>query len=328
VRTSTALIAISGLLLAAVAPAVAQTWPTQTWPTKPIHFVIPYQPGGIVDTVARVIAPKLTEAWGQPVVIENKPGASGFIGMTHVVKSPPDGYTYVLATLGDFTVNPALFKDIPYSVERDLAPVATLTSTPTLFTVGADAPYKTVADVIADAKARPGKISYATPGNGSINQIVMESLSLNTGTKFQHIPYKGGAPASTAVAAGDLPVGLLAHTGALPYIRAGKIRVLAAASDKRVASNPEWSTLREAGLLEIDGSNWTGMMAPRDTPPSIIEKMNAELSKILAMPDVQKRLETSGGVTIPATVAEVAQRIRAETTAYGEIVRKASIQPQ
>ena len=317
------MILISALLPAAVPPAVAQTWPS-----KPIHFVIPYQPGGIVDAVARVIAPKLTESWGQPVVIENKPGASGFIGMSHVVKSPPDGYTYVLATLGDFTVNPTLFKDIPYSVERDLMSVATLTSTPTLLAVGADAPYKSVADVIADAKARPGRISYATPGNGSINQIVMESLSLNTGTKFQHIPYKGGAPASTAVAAGDLPIGLLAHTGALPFIRAGKIRVLAAASDKRVASNPEWSTLREAGLLEIDGSNWTGMMAPRGTPPSVIEKMNAELSKILAMADVQKRLESSGGVTIPATVAEVAQRIKAETMAYGEIVRKAKIEPQ
>ena len=316
--------AVVALLLASSALPVC----AQSWPSKPFHFIIPYQPGGIVDAAARNIAPKITEALGQQVIIENKPGASGFIGMSFVAKAQPDGYTYVLATLGDFTVNPSLFKDIPFSVEKDFMPVATLTSTPTLLAVNAATTYRNAADVIADAKSRPGKISYASSGNGSINQIVMESLALNTGTKFQHIPYKGGAPASTAVAAGDLPMGILAITGAIPFMKSGKIRVLAATNNKRLETNPEWPTLKEAGLLEIEGSNWVAMMAPKGTPPEIVDKMNAELGKILRQPDVKQRLAATGGETIPSTVAEFAQRLKTETAAYREIVQNANIQPE
>ena len=323
-RSSLLLIVLCSIAMAAIAVPVG----AQNWPSKPIRFVVPYQPGGIIDAAARIVAPKLTEAWGQQVIIENKPGGNAFIGMHYVVKAAPDGYTFVLATLGDFTVNPSLFKDIPYSVEHDLTPVALMTGIPTLLAVNADTPYKSVADLIADAKKQPGRISYSTPGNGAINHIVMEAFALNTGTKFQHIPYKGGAPATTAVAAGDVPVGALAITAAIPFIKSGKVKVLATATPQRLESHPEWPSLAELGMLNFDGSNWVGMMAPSKTPPDIIERMNSELGKILLMPDVKERLAGTGGTPIPGSVANFQRRVKDETAAFRVIVEKANIQPQ
>ena len=322
---------ILGSVLAALAgctalPALAQT--AAAWPSKPIRFVVPYQPGGIIDAAARNVAPKLTEAWGQQIIIENKPGGNAFIGMSFVAKSAPDGTTFVLVSLGDVTANQSLFKDIPYTIETDFLPVTTLTRIPTLIAANAETPYKSVPDIIADARTRPGKISYASSGNGSINQVYVEALALKHDVKFQHIPYKGGAPASTAVAAGDLPFGSLAITGAIPFMKSGKIRVLAVTTAERLASNPEWPTVRESGLLDMDGSNWTAMMAPKGTPAAIIEKMNAELGKILRDPDVKQRLAATGSETIPATVAEFTARLAKETAIYREIVQKANIQPE
>ncbi len=298
----------------------------QDWPTKPVRIVVPYQPGGIIDAAARVMAPKLTEAWGQQIIIDNKPGGNAIIGMSFVAKAPADGYTWVMATLGDFTVNPTMIKDIPYSIEKQFAPTAFFTSIPTVFAVNANTPYKSVADVIADAKKQPGKISYATPGNGAINHIAMEAIALKTGTKFQHIPYKGGAPATTAVAAGDVPVGLLAMTAAIPFIKSEKIRVLATATAKRLESNPQWPTLAELGMLDFDGSNWVGMMGPKATPAAIVAKMNATVNKALGMPDVIARLGATGGTPVPMTPAAFEKRVNAETAAFKQVVEKAKIE--
>ena len=324
-RTLLSRLALSCVALAAVAlPAAAQP----AWPTKPLRFVVPYQPGGIIDAAARVIGPKITESWGQQVIIENKPGGNAIIGMSFVAKAPADGYTWVLATLGDFTVNPTMIKDIPYTIDKSFAPVGIITSIPTVFAVNAASPYKSMADVIADAKKQPGKISYATPGNGAINHIAMESIALNTGTKFQHIPYKGGAPATTAVAAGDVPIGLLAVTAAIPFIKSGKIRLLATATQAKLTQYPELPTLAELGMLKFDGSNWVGMMAPKATPTALVDKMNAELGKILRMPDVVKRLAATGGTPIPGSVADFDKRVKAETAAFREVVTKAKIEAQ
>ena len=312
-----------GVALATALPAAAQQWPN-----KPIRIVIPYQPGGIIDTAARIMAPKMTEAWGQQIIIENKPGGNAVIGMQFVAKSPADGYTWVMATLGDFTVNPHMLKDIPYSIEKDFAPVAIITQIPTLFAVNAATPYKSVADVIADAKTKPGKISYASSGNGGINHLVIESIALNTGTKFQHIPYKGGAPATQAVAAGDVPIGSLAVTAAIPFIKSGKIRILATATEKPLESNPEWPTLASMGYLKLDGSNWVGMMAPKATPADLVQRMNAEVNRILRLPDVAERLIATGGTPIPGSVADFDKRVKAETAAFAEIVVKANIEAQ
>jgi hypothetical protein len=180
--------AVAALLVLCAAPAEAQTYPG-----KPIHVLVPYAPGGIADIASRILGAKLTEAWGQQVVVENKPGGNGFIAMTAAAKAAADGYTVVMATGGDVAINPAMFKDMPYDVERDLAPIALVSDAPLVLAAHAATPYKTVSDVIAAAKAQPGRLSVATPGNGSINQIVLEWMALNTGTRFQHIPYKGGA---------------------------------------------------------------------------------------------------------------------------------------
>ena len=317
------LLSCSLLLACAALPAAAQTWPS-----KPIRIVVPYQPGGIIDTAARIVGPKLTEAWGQQIVIENKPGGNAIIGMQFVQKSPADGYTFVMATLGDFTVMPTMLKDVPYSIEKDFAPVAIFTSIPTVFAVHAGSPYKSVADVIADARKQPGKISYATPGNGAINHIAMEAIALNTGTRFQHIPYKGGAPATQAVAAGDVPVGLLAITAAIPFIKSEKVRVLATATPKRLESNPQWPTLDELGMLKFDASNWVGMMAPKAVPAEIVAKMNAEINKALRMPDVIERLGATGGTPIPTTSEQFGKRIEIESAAFAEVVEKAKIEAQ
>lgn len=321
-RSTASVLAAAALLSGAIAaPVVAQDWPT-----KPIRIVVPYQPGGIIDAAARIVAPKLTEAWGQQVIIDNKPGGNAIIGMSLVAKAPGDGYTWVMATLGDFTVNPTMIKDIPYSIEKDFAAAAFFTSIPTVFAVNANSPYKSVADVIADAKKQPGKISYATPGNGAINHIAMEAIALNTGTKFQHIPYKGGAPATTAVAAGDVPVGLLAVTAAIPFIKSEKIRVLATATAKRLESNPQWPTLSELGMLNFDGSNWVGMMGPKTTPAAIVAKMNTTVNKALGMPDVIARLGATGGTPVPMTPAEFEKRVKSETAAFKLVVEKAKIE--
>lgn len=317
----------SALAAAAYAAlAIGATAQAQEWPAKPIRIVVPYQPGGIIDAAARIVGPKLTEAWGQQIIIDNKPGGNAIIGMQLVAKSPPDGYTWVMATLGDFTVNPTMIKDIPYSIEKDFVATALFTSIPTVFAVNAGTPYTSVADVIADAKKQPGKISYATPGNGAINHVAMEAIALNTGVKFQHIPYKGGAPATTAVAAGDVPVGLLAMTAAIPFIKSEKIRVLATATAKRLEASPQWPTLDELGYLKFDGSNWVGMMGPKGTPPAIVAKMNEAINKALGMPDVIERLAGTGGTPVPMSPADFAKRITAETAAFKEVIEKAKIE--
>jgi tripartite-type tricarboxylate transporter receptor subunit TctC len=314
---------IAFAMFAALAPATAQNYPA-----KPIRIVVPYAPGGIVDIAARVVGQKLTEAWGQQVIVENRAGGNGFIAFTTVIKAPADGYTFLIATLGELTINPSLFKDLPYDVARDLAPVTMLTDTPCVFAVNAATPYKTMADLIADAKARPGKISVATPGNGTVNQVIMEWTGLGIGAKFQHIPYKGGAPAAASLAGGDLPAAVVAVSSATPHVRSGRVRMLAITTAKRSPLNPDLPTLQESGVPEVDGTNWTALLAPKATPPAIIDKLNAEVVKILAMPDVKERFAAGGATTIPSTAAELDARIKRETAAFKLIVQKANIQPE
>jgi tripartite-type tricarboxylate transporter receptor subunit TctC len=299
----------------------------QTYPAKPIHILVPYAPGGIADIASRIVGAKLTEAWGQQVVVENKPGGNGFIAMTAAAKAAGDGYTMVMATGGDVAINPALFKEMPYDVGRDFAPIALVSDAPLVLAAHAATPYKTVADVIAAAKAQPGRLSVATPGNGSINQIVLEWMALNTGTKFQHIPYKGGAPAAAALAAGDIPLGILASSSIAPHVKSGRARVLAVTMAKRSKLNPEWPTLQEEGVKEVDASNWTALFAPKATPQPIIDKLNAEVVKILNMPDIKERFAGGGVDTIPSSAAELDARVKRELAGFRVIVEKANVRP-
>jgi tripartite-type tricarboxylate transporter receptor subunit TctC len=316
------IVSVIALVVFCAAPAQAQNYPG-----KPIHILVPYAPGGITDIASRIVGAKLTEAWGQQVVVENRPGGNGFIAMTAGAKAAPDGYTLVMVTVGDVAINPAMFKEMPYDVERDLAPIAMVSDAPMVLAAHADAPFKSVAEVIAAAKAQPGRISVATPGNGSVNQIVLEWMALNTGTRFQHIPYKGGAPAAAALAAGDIPLGVLASSSVAPHVKSGRVRVLAVTMGKRSTLNPEWPTLQQEGVKEVDASNWTALFAPKATPQPVIDKLNTEVVKILKMSDVKERFAGGGVDTIPSSAAELDARVKQEAERFRAIVQKANIRP-
>ena len=314
------------LLLAALAVAAGSlSAQAQTWPTRTIRLVAPYAPGGIADIAARLVGQKLSEAWGQSVITENRPGANGFLGVNAVAPAEPDGYTLLVATAGDVTVNPAVFKKVPFDVHKDLVPITMLSDTPTVLATFGGSPFKTVADVIKAAREKPGEIAMATPGIGSINQLAFEWMGLGTGVKFLHVPYKGGAPASTSLAGGDVPLGVLAISSVNPFLQNAKIRVLAVTTAKRSAFNPEWPTLQESGVPEVDISNWTCLMAPAGTPQPIIDKIRAEVVRILDLPDIKERFAAGGAVTIPTTAAELDERIKRETAAFKTIVEKANI---
>src|SRR5665213_3598275 len=301
------------LLIAVVSGFVmlAQPAASQTYPSKPIHMLVPYAPGGITDIAARIVGAKLTEAWGQQVVVENRPGGNGFIAMSAGAKAAPDGYTLTMATVGDVSINPALFKDMPYKWS-DFVPITGVSDAPMVLAANANSPFKSVADVIAAAKAQPGRISVGSPGNGSINQIVIEWMGLNTGTKYQHIPYKGGAPEAAAVAGGDIPLGVMASSSVAPHIKSGRIRVLAVTGAKPSKFNPECPTLQSQGVKDVDASNWTLLLAPKGTPQTIIEKINAEVVKILNMPDVKERFAAGGVETTPSTPAELDAKVNSQ----------------
>jgi tripartite-type tricarboxylate transporter receptor subunit TctC len=317
-------LAIAGFIVAVIglggAPARAQDYPT-----RPIRILVPYAPGGIADIAARIVGAKLTDAWGQQVLVENRTGANGFIAINETAKSAADGYTLVMVTTGDVAINPALFKDMPYDMDRDLAPVAGVSDAPMVLVTNSATPYHSVADVIAAAKAAPNTLDVGTPAYGSINQLVLESMALNTGTKFVHVPYKGGAPAAQAVAAGDIPLGILATSSVAPFVAGGQMRVLAVTTAKRSPLNPEWPTLQEQGAGDIAESNWTALLAPKATPQPVIDKLAAKVVEILNMPDVKQRFAAGGVSTIPAGPADIEAKIKRELAINRVIIQKANI---
>src|SRR5580692_5681732 len=297
----------------------------QDYPTRPIRMLVPYAPGGIADIAARIVGAKLTELWGQQVAVENRAGGNGFIAMELTARSAPDGYTLVMCTVGDIAINPFLFKDMPFNVDRDFAPIGSVSDAPMVLATNGNSSFKQVGEVIAAAKEKPGSLDVGTPGYGSINQLVMESMALATGTKFVHVPYKGGAPAAQALAAGDIPLGVLASSSVAPMVAGGHIRVLAITTAKRSPLNPEWPTMQEEGVPGINSSNWTALLAPAGTPQPILDKINAAVVQILNTQDVKDRFAAGGVSTIPSTGAELAARIKREAADYSVVIQKADV---
>jgi tripartite-type tricarboxylate transporter receptor subunit TctC len=316
---------IFGLVFALLAFAITQAQAQDDYPTRPIRILVPYAPGGISDIAARLVGGKLTDAFGQQVIVENRPGGNGFIAVADAAKSAPDGYTLAMVTVGDVAINPALFKDMPYDVDRDLAPITAVSDAPVVLAANGNTPYKTLADVITAAKTKPDALSVSSPGYGTINQLILESIALNTGTKFVHVPYKGGAPAAQALVAGDVPLGVLASSSAAPYVPTGQIRVLGVGSIARSPLNPEWPTLKEQGAGDINASNWTALLAPKAVPQPIIDKLNAKVGEILNMPDVKAKFAAGGVSTIPSTPAELSARIKRELATYRIVIEKANV---
>ena len=297
----------------------------EDYPTRPIRILVPYSPGGIADIAARILGAKLTEAWEQQTVVENRPGANGFIAVSDAARSAPDGYTLVVVTAGDVTINPSLFKSVPYDMDRDFASISAVSDAPLVLAAHGKSPYKSVADVIAAAKAKPGALDIGTPGYGSINHLILESISLNTGTKFVHVPYKGGAPAAQALVAGDIPLAIVASSTVAPHVPNGSIRVLAISTAQRSPLNPEWPPLRDEGAGDINMSNWTALLVPKATARPIIEKLATKVMEILNMPDVKSRFAAGGVTTIPSTPAELDARIKRELAAYRVVIEKADV---
>jgi len=305
----------------------AQSAVAQDYPTKPIHLLVPYAPGGPADIAARLVGAKLTEAWGQQVVVENKPGGNGFIAMSAAAKAAPDGYTLVMATIGEAAITPVLFRDAPYDMARDFAPISLISDADVVLAAHGDSPFKLVADVIAAAKAQPGRLSVGSPGNGTINQIVLEWMALNTGTQFQHIPYKGGAPAANTLAAGEVPLAVSSSSSVAAHLKSGRVRVLAVAAGHPSKFNPDWPTLQQQGVPDVDASIWTALFAPKATPEPIINKLNVEVARVLEFAETQVRFAALGVETIASTAARLDARIKRDAAQFGRIVQKANIKP-
>ena len=300
----------------------------QSYPARPIHVLVPFAPGGAVDTTARILAQAMKQRVNWDFVVENRPGGNGFIATTAVQKATPDGYTLLMAHTGEFAVNPALFDNVPYELERDFLPITMVSDSPMLYLANVNAPFNNFKELVAQAKANPGKISFSSAGNGSINHLAGEWLAQAAGIQLLHVPYKGGAPAATAVAAGDVQFGVMAVPGAAPHLSSGRGKVIGITTAKKSPLNPSWATPRDAGIPDLDASIWVGLFAPKGTPQAVVDQINREVRATLALPDVQKSfIEKAGGEAIGMTPAEFLVRIKADAERYKRVIQKAGVKP-
>jgi tripartite-type tricarboxylate transporter receptor subunit TctC len=315
-----ALILAAFSLFAAAGGALAQAWPS-----KSIRFVIPYPPGGASDVTARTLGIKLSEALGQPVVIDNRPGANGIIALENVAKSPPDGYTLLMANLGPNAINAAVYSKLPYDSIKDFTPIMLTTLVPQILVVNPALPVTSVKELIALAKAQPGKLNFASAGNGASNHLSGELFKSMTGVQITHVPYKGDTPAMTDVISGQVAMMFPTAIAATPHVKSGRLRALAVTSRKRVGSLPDLPTVEEAGVPGFEAVSWGGVMGPGGTPRDIVVKLHAELARILKMPDVSEKLSGLGAEIVASTPEEFAAYLQAEITKWGKVARDANV---
>jgi tripartite-type tricarboxylate transporter receptor subunit TctC len=299
--------------------------PAQTWPNKPVHLIVPFSAGSAVDTLARIPGQKLAELWGQPVVVDNRVGANTIIGTEAAAKAPPDGYTLVLTNDGALATNPALYPKLPYNPVRDFAPIALAASIPIVLVVNSSFPASSVQELVKEAKANPGKINYASGGNGSAQHLPMEMFKLAAGIDLVHVPYKGLGPAFNDLVAGQIPVMFAGMSNVFPHVKSGRIRVLAIGGAKRSAAMPDVPTMQEAGVAGFDYAAWAGFLAPAGTAPAIVEKVNTDLKKVLGMPEVLDKLSTLGFEVSPGTPQELGAKIEREMAKVAKVVKDAGI---
>ena len=308
-------------VIVAYAMALTPALAAEPFPAKPAHLVVPFPPGGPLDAIGRAIAQKLTEAWGQGVVVENKPGAGGNIGADYVAKSAPDGYTVVMGALSTHAVNPSLYAKMPYDAQKDFAPITLVAVTPNVLVVNPSLPVHSVKELIEYAKANPGKLSFGSGSNGSAGHLAGELFKVDTGTDMVHVPYKGAAPAMQALLAGDTQLMFDNLASAMAQVKAGQLRALAVTTAQRSKLAPDLPTMAEAGVPGFDISTWFGLLAPAGTPPAVIEKWNVDVTKILSAPEMRERLAAQGAEAAPDSPAEFAQFIARELAKYGPIVK-------
>jgi tripartite-type tricarboxylate transporter receptor subunit TctC len=296
----------------------------QSYPSRPIKIVVPFAVGGIADTFSRVIAQKVSDAWGQPVVVENKAGAGGNIGADLVAKSPPDGYTLLMGSIGTQAVNPHLVKNMPYDALRDFAPIAHVLEAEGLLVVNPAVPAKTIPELIALLKAQPGKLSYASAGVGTASHLAGELFKGMAGVDMTHVPYKGNAPAITDVMGGQAQMIFATMPTVIQQARAGRLRPVAVIGSARTKALPDVPTVAET-LPGFEVANWVGLFAPAGTPPEIVRRWNAEVQKVMTSAEVEPRLEAEGARFVPSTPDSFAAFQRSESARWGKMIREAGI---
>ena len=294
----------------------------QAWPTKPIKWVVPFAPGGTTDILARTIGEKLSIALGQPVIVENKPGAGGGLGADFVAKAAPDGYTILGGTISTNAINASLYKDLPYDPVKDFVPITLIARVPNMLVVNNDVPAKNVAELIALMKKNPGKYTFASSGNGTSQHLSGELFKGMAGVDMQHIPYKGSPPALQDVMGGAVTMTFDNITTAWPLAKGGKLRALGVTTAKRSPAAPDVPTLAEAGLVGYEIGSWQGVFAPAGTPPAIVNRLNSEIVKIINLPEVKEKLLVLGAEPVGNSSEEFTVFVKAEVGKWGEVVRK------
>lgn len=298
----------------------------QSFPAKPLRVLVGYTAGGAVDIVARTVGQKLSASLGQPVIIDNKPGAGTNIAVRALIDSPPDGYTLMMSA-NALAANVSLYQPPPFNLERDIAPVAMVGRVPVVIATSASSDLSSLSKLVSAAKAKPGDLNYASPGNGSTPHLAMELFARAAGISFLHIPYRGGAQAIIDVIGGQLPLIAINALEVLPHVKSGKLRVLAVMSPNRSSMLPDTPTIAESGYPGFEASVWYGIIAPASTPKAIIARLHAEIQKALAAPDVIERMASVGGEVTPGTTEQFAALINSERIRYEKLIREAKLKP-
>ena len=317
-------LAAAGSLVVLAPSALAQA----KWPDRPIRLVVPYTPGGGTDMLARQVAGKLTAATKWSIVVDNKPGGGGNIGMDAVAKAAPDGYTIGLGQTSNLAVNPTLYKSMPYDALKDFTPIAAVATQPVVLVVRADSPYKTLADLINAAKAKPAEVSMGSAGSGTIGHLSGELLAREAKVKFLHVPYKGASPALTDVLVGSVQFAFLTVPSILPMVKANKMRALAVSSEKRLAALPNVPTVAESGYKGFVTESWYGLVGPAKLPAPIVATINAEVETVLKQKDFIAKLDAEGNQPLGGSPDKFAALIKADHTKWGTVVRDAGITPE
>jgi len=317
--------AVAAIVAAAGAPAVSSQ--PADWPTKPVRFILPFPPGGGTDTLARIVGVKVSETLGQPLLMDNRPGAGANIGAELAARAAPDGYTIVMGNIAH-AVNMSLYLKPGYDFVTDFAPVTLLASTPNILVVGPSVPSKTVADLIALAKASPGKFNYASAGSGSSSHLAGELFKTMTSTDLVHVPYKGGGPAVTSLISGEAAIGFATAPSVLPQVRSGKLRALAVTSARRSPAAPDLPTIAESGVPGYDSNTWYGVLAPRRTPAKLVGRLNEVFIGAMRAGEVKERLAVHGFEPETSTPEAFGTYIRSEVAKWAKVVKAAGIRPE
>lgn len=299
------------------------------YPSKPIRVLVPYSPGGAVDTSTRILTNKLVERLRWTIVVDNRPGGNGFIATGLAARANADGYTLLSAHTGEFAVAPFVFKGVPFDLDRDFTAVTMLSDAPMAIVVNRKSPIGSLKDLVSMAKAKPGQVTYGSPGMGSVNQLSTEWLAVAAGIKLLHVPYKGGAPAVAAVASNEVMLTIAAIPGVTPHLQAGRVKVLGITTAKRSPQAPDLPTAQEGGIPELDASIWVGLFAPKGTPKAVIDRIYKETVEVLKLPDVKARYASvAAAETVGMPPAQFHARVKKDAERYKKIIQQVGIKPQ